>query len=151
MATTWILTGSPENFAATREHGFRLIGMKERRRNQALDMEPGDRIVFYLTRVKRFAGSVTLSGEMFEDRTQVWPGKPGNPDPYPWRFETQPELILDEDQWVPAENVAHELEHVRKWPAEHWTLAFQGQLRTLSTSDADRLMARLQEAAAVPR
>jgi hypothetical protein len=31
--TTWILTGSPENFAATREHGFRLIGMKERRRN----------------------------------------------------------------------------------------------------------------------
>jgi hypothetical protein len=151
MATTWILTGSPENFAATREHGFRLIGMKERRRNQALDMEPGDRIVFYLTRVKRFAGSVTLTGEMFEDRANVWPGKPGNPDPYPWRFETQPELILDEDQWVPAEDVAHELEHVRKWPAEHWTLAFQGQLRTLSTSDADRLMARLHEAAAVPR
>jgi hypothetical protein len=39
---TWILTGSPENFAATRERGFRLIGMKERRRNQALAMAPGD-------------------------------------------------------------------------------------------------------------
>ena len=25
---TWILTGSPENYAATRELGFTLIGMK---------------------------------------------------------------------------------------------------------------------------
>ena len=30
---TWILTGSPENFAATREHGFTVIGLKERRRD----------------------------------------------------------------------------------------------------------------------
>ena len=28
---TWILTGSPENFAATRTHGFTVIGLKERR------------------------------------------------------------------------------------------------------------------------
>jgi hypothetical protein len=151
MATTWILTGSPENFAATRERGFQLIGMKERRRNQALEMEPGDRIVFYLTQRKAFAGSITITGELFEDRTKVWPGKPGNPDSYPWRFETEPELILDEDQWVPAEELAPGLEHVRKWPPEHWTLAFQGQLRTVGDADADLVMARLQEAAAVRR
>ena len=29
---TWILTGSPENYAATREHGFAVIGLKERNR-----------------------------------------------------------------------------------------------------------------------
>ena len=29
---TWVLTGSPENFAATRDHGFEVIGLKERRR-----------------------------------------------------------------------------------------------------------------------
>ncbi len=151
MASTWILTGSPENFAATREHGFRLIGMKERRRNQALEMEPGDRIVFYLTQRKAFAGAVRITGELFEDRTRVWPGKPGNPDSYPWRFETAPELILDEAEWVPAEDVAPELEHVRKWPPEHWTLAFQGQLRTISDADAALVMSRLHEAAAVAR
>ena len=54
---TWILTGSPENFAATRERGFKVIGMKEGRRNMAEQMEPGDLIVFYLTRVKRFGGA----------------------------------------------------------------------------------------------
>lgn len=143
---TWILTGSPENFAATKARGFTLIGMKQRRRNQALDMEPGDRIVFYLTKVGRFAGSVRITSEMFEDREPVWPGKPGAPDPYPWRFATEPELILDEADQLDAEQVKDELEHIRKWPAEHWKLAFQGQLRTLSDADAELLMDRLRAA-----
>ena len=44
--------------------------------------------------------------------------------------------MLDEDEFVPAVELAGELEHVRKWPAEHWHLAFQGQLRTVSDADA---------------
>ena len=84
--TTWILTGSPDNFAATRERGFRVIGLKERNRNRALEIEPGDRIVFWLTQVQRFAGSIVVTGELFEDREKIWPGKPGKVDPYPWRF-----------------------------------------------------------------
>jgi hypothetical protein len=39
---------------------------------------------------------------------------------------------------------------VRKWPAEHWTLAFQGQLRTVSGEDAGVLVRRLRAAAGVP-
>jgi hypothetical protein len=139
-ARTWILTGSPENFEATREHGFSLIGMKEGRRRMAEQMLPGDRIVFYITRVGAFAGSIRLTSEMFEDRTPVWPGKPGKADPYPWRFRSEPELTLAEDEWVPAEELAGSLEHVRKWPAEHWKLAFQGQLRTVSGEDADTIL-----------
>ena len=115
--TTWILTGSPENFETTREHGFTIIGMKERRRLQALSMEPGDRIVFYLTKIGKFGGSVRITSEMFEDREPLWPGKPGSPDPYPWRFHTEPELILDDDDLLSAEDVKDDLEHIRKWPA----------------------------------
>ena len=148
-AKTWILTGSPENFAATRGHDFTLIGMKEGRRNQALQMAPGDRIVFYLTGVMRFAGSVRITGEMFEDRTKVWPGKPGKVDAYPWRFETEPEVVLDEADWVPAQELKDRLEHIRKWPAEHWKLAFQGQLRTVSAADAELLLDRMRAAAGV--
>jgi hypothetical protein len=145
---TWILTGSPDNFRATREHGFELIGMKERRRRQAEEFEPGDEIVFYLTVVQAFAGIVRVTSEMFEDRTKVWPGKPSNPDPYPWRFETEPLVVLDEEAFVPAIELAGELEHVRKWPAEHWRLAFQGQLRTVTEADAALLGRRIRAAAA---
>ena len=143
---TWILTGSLDNFRATREHGFRLIGAKEKRRAMAEQIEPGDRIVFYVTGVQAFGGSVKVTGRLYEDRTKVWPGKPGKADAYPWRFETEPELILEEDEFVPAEDL-HTLEHVRKWPAEHWHLAFQGQLRTVSEADAELLQRRIRNAA----
>jgi hypothetical protein len=150
MAKTWVLTGSLDNFRATREHGFRVIGAKEGRRRMAEQIAPGDRIVFYVTGLQAFGGIVRVAGEMYEDREKLWPGKPGKADAHPWRFETEPELVLDEDAFVAAEDVALELEHVRKWPAEHWQLAFQGQLRTVSEADAERLERRIREAAPAP-
>ena len=114
----------------------------------AEQIEPGDQIVFYVTGVQAFGGIVRVTSEMFEDREKVWPGKPGKADAYPWRFETEPVLVLDEDAFVPAEDLAAELEHVAKWPAEHWHLAFQGQLRTVSEADARLLADRIARAAA---
>ena len=147
---TWILTGSPENHAATAALGYTLIGMKERRRRMAEQMESGDRIVLYATGVMAFAAAIRLRSGMFEDRAKVWPGtrrtsssgtgKPGAADAYPWRFESEPELVLDEPDWLAAEALKDSLEHIRKWPAAHWTLAFQGQLRTVSEHDARVLM-----------
>ena len=147
MAKTWVLTGSLDNFRATRDHGFRVIGAKERRRGMAEQIEPGDRIVFYVTGVQAFGGAVRVTSELYEDRERIWPGKPGKADIYPWRFETEPELVLDEDDFVPAVELAGELEHVAKWPAEHWTLAFQGQLRIVSDADSELLERRLRQAA----
>ena len=143
----WVLTGSLENFRASRERDFRVAGMKERRRRLAEQIEPGDRIVFYVTGVQAFGAIVRVAGEMYEDRTRIWPGKPGKADAYPWRFKTEPLVVLDEADFVPAEDVAGELEHVRKWPAEHWRLAFQGQLRTVSDADAELLERRIRVAA----
>jgi predicted RNA-binding protein len=150
VAKTWILTGSLDNFRATREHGFRVIGAKEGRRRMAEQIEPGDRIVLYVTKVQAFAAIVRVTGEMYEGRDKIWPGKPGKPDPYPWRFETEPELVLEEDDFVLAAELASELEHVRKWPAEHWQLAFQGQLRTVSEADSELIERRLRQAAPAP-
>jgi hypothetical protein len=146
---TWVLTGSPENFAATREHGFTVIGLKEGRRSFAEQIEPGDRIVFYLTKVGAFGGAVLVTGALFEDRAKVWPGKPGKADAYPWRFPTEPEVVLEESDWVPAEDLRDDLQHVAKWPPEHWKLAFQGQIRKVSDSDAALLLDRLRAAGGV--
>jgi predicted RNA-binding protein len=144
---TWILTGSLENFRINAERGFDVIGFKERRRRQAEQMAPGDRIAFYVTGVQEFGGIVQVTSEMYEDREPIWPqGKKKHPEAYPWRVDAAPEIVLDEEQFVPAVELAPELEHTRKWPAEHWQLAFQGQLRTVSEHDAKLLRERLAEA-----
>jgi predicted RNA-binding protein len=140
---SWILTGSLENFRINVERGFDLIGFKERRRRQAEEMEPGDEIFFYVTGVQAVGGLARVKSEMFEDRTRIWPAKKGKPEIYPWRVEAEPVLILPEEQFVPAEELVTELEHIRKWPPDHWHLAFQGQLRTIGEADAALLRQRL--------
>ncbi|MGI9557410.1 MAG: EVE domain-containing protein [Solirubrobacterales bacterium] len=141
---TWILTGSLENFAINRERGFDVIGFKERRRRQAGEMEPGDEIFFYVTGVQAFGGAARVLSNTFEDRTPIWPqGRKKKPEDYPWRVDAEPVIVLDDDGFVPAEDLLDDLEHVQRWPREHWHLAFQGQLRTISAADAALLHKRL--------
>lgn len=149
VPTTWILTASVDNHLATVGLGFSVIGIKERNRKRAMEMEPGDLVIFYLTKVMAFAGAVRITGELYEDRTRIWPGQPGKPDAYPWRFATEKVIGLTRDAWVPAGSLQAELEHVQKWPADHWKLAFQGQLRTISAHDSGLLLDRLTAAAGV--
>ncbi len=162
---TWILTGSLENFRINVERGFDVIGFKQRRRRQAEQMAPGDEIVFYVTGVQEFGGIARVTSEMYEDREPIWPtssAATASPDPlvrgrnaparntskkhpeaYPWRVDAEPVAILDEEDFVPAVELVGELEHVAKWPAEHWHLAFQGQLRTVGQADAKLLRERI--------
>ena len=36
---------------------------------------------------------------------------------------------------MPAKEIAYRLDYVRKWPPEHWTLAFQGHIHALPKAD----------------
>jgi len=157
VATSWILTGSLENFRINVERGFDLIGFKERRRRQAEQFEPGDRVFFYVTAVQAFGALARVRSEMFENRQPIWTGTKGRPqerppndedrpEAYPWRVEAEPLIVLAEGEFVPAEELVGELEHIRKWPLEHWHLAFQGQLRTIGEADAELLRRRLEAA-----
>jgi predicted RNA-binding protein len=146
----WILTGSLENFRVNVERGFDVIGFKERRRGQASAFEPGDEIVFYVTGVQAFGAIARVRSPMFEDRTPIWPrGDKRKPEAYPWRVETEPVVVLEEADFIPAEELVDQLEHVRKWPPDHWHLAFQGQLRAVSEADAALLRERIEVAAKV--
>ena len=148
--STWILTGSVENFRINVERGFDVIGFKEGRRRQAEEFEPGDEIVFYVTGLQAFGGIAIVRSAMFEDREEIWPArKKGKTklEPYPWRVEAEADVILDEADFVDAGELAGQLEHVAKWPVEHWHLAFQGQLRTVGERDAKLLRGRIEAAA----
>jgi predicted RNA-binding protein len=146
----WILTGSLENFRINVERGFDVIGIKERRRGQASALQPGDEIVFYVTGVQAFGAIARVRSAMFEDRTPIWPqGAKRKPEAYPWRVDAEPLAFLEEADFVPAEELVARLEHVRKWPPDHWHLAFQGQLRAVSEADAALLRERIEAAARV--
>ena len=145
---TWILTGDLGNFRINVERGFDVIGLKERRIRQAEQFEPGDEVIFYVTGVQAFGGIARVLSPMFEDRKPIWPqGKKKKHEAYPWRVKAEPVTVLAEEDFIPADSMLGKLEHLAKWPVEHWHLAFQGQLRTISPADAKLLRARIDAAA----
>ncbi|MCC6314649.1 MAG: EVE domain-containing protein, partial [Thermomicrobiales bacterium] len=62
----WIIVGSPDNFERTAALGFTVQGIKSRHRKKAERMEPGDKLVFYLTGKKAFAAVATVESPYFE-------------------------------------------------------------------------------------
>ena len=145
----WIIVGSPENFATSREHGFTIQGMKSRHRKKAEQMKPGDKLVYYITGSKAFGGIVTVTSDYFEDHTLIWrsTNKKRQDEDYPYRVKIEPDVILDEGDYLPAEPIARAMTDVQKWPAENWTLAFQGNVHHIDEQDYQLVHDAIVEAA----
>jgi hypothetical protein len=133
----WIIVGSPENFAATRAHGFSIQGLKSRHRKKAEAMQPGDRLVWYITGAKAFAGYATITSQYYEDHTPIWKSKDPKKaaEDYPFRVAIAPVVVLNDADFVTAEPIARQMQYVSKWPAENWTLAFQGNVHKIDNHD----------------
>jgi hypothetical protein len=142
--TSWMVVTSTDNFQRTIDLGFTVQGFKARQRKKVMErMAPGDDLLYYVTGVQVFAATARITSEGFEDHELIWTSKPG--EDYPWRVEVTPDRVLAESSWVPTEVIAPGLEYVQKWPAEHWKLAFQGNLHLIPDTDfatVRRAMAR---------
>src|SRR4051794_21922730 len=137
MTQYWMLVSGPENFETSRARGFDLAAMKSRHRKKAERVEAGDRVLFYVTGRQAWGGAATVTGPYFEGTDLIWRGK--NDDPYPFRFPIKPDVILQPEQFVPALSLLDDLEYPRRWPREHWHLAFQGNVHLLPREDFEHI------------
>lgn len=141
----WMLVGTPDNYDIMQKNGFNLCAMKARRKNYAYQVRPDDKVVFYLTKVQSFAGAAEFASTFTEDHSKLFASeKPG--EDYPWRFKIKPEVMLKKEDSIPAETLKDKLEYVKKWPAEHWKLAFQGNVHVIPESDYQTVKSALEEA-----
>jgi predicted RNA-binding protein len=140
----WIVVGSPENYRKTGELGFSVHGFKSTRRREVSQMSAGDKLIFYLTGVMKFAGIASVQSDYFEDHTPVW-GSPKKPaEDYPFRVKVRPELVLDEGDWLDVKELAPRMAYTKKWPPEHWRLAFQGNLHSIPPEDYELIAGEMR-------
>jgi hypothetical protein len=170
--TNWMIVTSPDNYERTRKLHFTLQGVKSRHRRKAERMTPGDRICWYLTGLRSFAATGTITSRFFEGTEPIWlsekknerraslrAGGPLPPHPqgarppalsasrgeaerlsktgdlYPWRFNIRKDHALDPDSAVEATSLLGTLAFVKRWPPQHWSLAFQGNVHELVDAD----------------
>lgn len=146
----WIVVGSPDNFERTAEHGFTIQGLKSRHRKKAERMQPGDKIAYYVTGRKAFGGIVTIESTYFEDHEPIWKSSDAKKaaEDYPFRVRISPDIVLPLEEAIPAEPVARQMTYVAKWPANNWTLAFQGNVHEIGEDDYQRIRQAIEAAAA---
>ncbi|MGH2458951.1 MAG: EVE domain-containing protein [Chloroflexota bacterium] len=132
--TCWMLVSSPENFERARATGFTVLAMKRRHLRKAERVRPGDRVAFYTVGQMAFAGTFTTTSTFFESHEPLFESKKADED-YPYRFDVRPDAVLPDGHFLPALTLLPELDFVKKWPAQHWHLAFQGNVHVLSDQD----------------
>ncbi|MCC6381887.1 MAG: EVE domain-containing protein [Dehalococcoidia bacterium] len=148
MARCWIVVGGPEIFGKTKELGFTRHGFKSTRRIMASRIAPGDRLAFYITGKKQFAGTAEVTSAMVEEGTRVWQSTKKPEELYPFRVGIRPRVVLEEGAWLDAEPYHDRFSWTQKWPRANWTLAYQGNLHEVPAADLDLLEGDLRKAAA---
>ena len=75
-----------------------------------------------------------MTGTYFEDEAKIWESnKPG--EVYPFRFPVKLTYARPPGDYLPMEDIVHTLLYPKRWPPQHWTLAFQGNVHVLSDGD----------------
>ena len=145
--TYWIVVGSPENFEIATRRKFDLVGFKSTRRRESGEMQPGDKLVFYLTGVKAFAGIATVASDAFEDHKKIFKSEKKPGEDFPFRVKTRGDVVLPEERWLNVPDYVPLLEFTRKGAMKSWGMAFQGNLHKISAADY-KLLERDMRAAA---
>lgn len=149
MPRYWIVVGSEENMRIAESRGFDVFGFKSTRRNEVSKMKPGDKLIFYLTKIMKFGGLAEVTSDYFEDHTRVFKTEKKPQEDYPFRVRTKPIIILQPDQYLDVKGIAPAMQYTKKWPAEHWRLAFQGNLHEIPEEDYRMIESLMKEAAGV--
>jgi len=109
-------------------------------------MKPGDRLIFYLTKIMKFGGIAEVASEYFEDHEKVFRSTKKPNEDYPFRVNVKPLMVLTPDQYLDVKEIGPTLDYPKKWPPEHWRLAFQGNLHEIPENDYKRIEALMRAA-----
>lgn len=141
----WMIVTSPENYEKTRQLRFTQQGVKSRHRRKAERMAPGDRVCWYLTGIQSFAATATITSPYFEGSEPIWVSEKTG-DTYPWRFKIKKDHAVDPGAAIKADTLLAKLAFVKRWPSQHWRLAFQGNVHELDATDFDVIESAVAEA-----
>jgi predicted RNA-binding protein len=142
----WINVGSPENFEALRQRGFDLSPWKASRRKRTSEIQPGDRIVYYLTGAVQFGGIVEATGEMVEDSTDIGlESESKENEDYPFRVPTKPVLIAEPGQELDVREITDQLEKTRNFGPKKLGMCFRGNIHKISQDDLNTIERLLAE------
>ena len=130
----WMVVESLDNHTITQGRGLDVIGFGQPFRRRVQRMQRGDMVLFYVSTIRKWTATATISSEHFEDYAPIWePTSRG--EQYAFRVNLQPDIRLNESQYIDALVLAPRLDYLRRWTPEDWPLAFMERLHLIPQKD----------------
>ena len=128
------------------KNGASVSGFKERRRNIAKKIHPGDYLLCYLTGLSRFIGVLEVLSESYFDETPIWKDQL-----FPIRFKVKVIYALNAKTAIPVHNLKDKLSIFSdiKTP-KAWTGFFRGSPVQFNQKDAEVIIDAVKDATAKP-
>lgn len=113
------------------DNQFKCAGFPDRNRNSVMQMKPGDKIVYYVTKISKFMAVVEVTGDYYYSEEPIWD------DPYdlwPHRIKTKPIGYFDDiENGIFIKDIWDDLEFIKN--KTKWGSQVQGSFKKLSNHD----------------
>ena len=143
---------SPETYSAFSDSDRDVSGFRERQQGIASLINPGDKLICYMTKLSRWIGILEVTSSLFIDQTPIFM-KPI--DPFIVRFKVKPYVWLSPEESVP---IIHDicwkhLSFTKQLPkkSQAWTGMVRSSLKKLEDEDGAYLEKILFEQRQTPK
>ena len=131
----WMIVQTEENYEITLERGFDLVGLTKKQRKRAQRMGPADRILFYISGLRKWAASAYVESECFEDEEIIWQSVASRTETYPYRAKIRKGIALKPNKYIDGLELGPTLEYTKRWSPKLWYLAFVDTIHLLPQRD----------------
>jgi len=127
----WLVVTSSENFKHDREIlKFKFQGLPHRFRKQVQKMKAGDRVAYYIMKMRKFGATATITGEYYHDTQKLWLD---DDEMWPARCPSKADIVLEDDELIDAKKLVPDLSFIDK--KDVWGVYFQGSIKTIPEED----------------
>ncbi len=144
MTKYWLISTSQRNFEIDRKTNFRIQGFHHRVRRTVEKIEPGDKLVTFITRLQKIGAICeATSNYYFDDKTKIFSE---DDEIWPYRFETRPLLILEDNELLDIKKLINSLTFITpQQKSVNWGLAFHQSLRAIPAEDFELIESEMRK------
>jgi hypothetical protein len=130
-----------ESWREFKRHGGKVMGFNEKKAMTVARLQPGDRILCYLSKVSAFVAVLRVAGPSYMDRKEIW-----SDGVFPSRIPVEIELEAPLSSAVPIRTLAGKLSFLPSGTkGTGWTIYVRSSPRKWTRGDASAVTQALQK------
>jgi restriction system protein len=137
----WLDLFTVETYEEFQKAGAKVSGFRERQWNRSHRIQPGDKLMCYLTGISRWVGVLTVTGAAYRSEDRIW-----EMEVFPVRLPVEAEILLPPEHGVPHQTLMPGLHS----PAKAWAGLLRGSPNLLKAEDGQAILEAIQKAKQTP-